>query len=207
MIGLASMCGLKRSTGRDTLLMLLLSLILILGLPLLGIVLALVVAVMAAYHRDPLATITLAAISMTFCLFGVWWFIVNEMTLIKIGVAFGVTVALVACVVSWTRLRNSVEARMIRIRCTALGLSLIPLTTLVCAVSGYYAGGEYPDYFARDVVTNVESSRVRVAQNYGWFSGQILGIGIGCLVTVILLVVGRVLEGNRAVKLVYRSRW
>jgi hypothetical protein len=164
-IGLSSTCGLKRSAARDTLLMLL-SLILFVGLPTLGIVLALVAAVMAAYHRNPLVTITLAAISMTLCLFGVLWFIIDEMTLIKIGVASGVTVALVASVVSWTRLRNSVEARMIRIQCTALGLSLIPLTTLVCAVSGYYAGGEYPDYFARDVVTNVESARVRVAQNW-----------------------------------------
>ena len=167
----------------------LLVIFLALGLPLLGGVLALVAAVMAARHRNPLAIIAIAAISMTLSLFGSLWFIQDGKTLFKSGIATGFAIAFVACGVGWSRSRNIEERAMIRVWRIGIGLSLIPVATLIGQLAGYCTGRGFPEFFAQGVVTNVESAR-EVFAHRGLVVGHIIGLALGCMIAVLFAVVG-----------------
>jgi hypothetical protein len=175
------MCGnrsrwdwLVGTLGSQSVLMLLVLLQLV-GLPLLGIYLALLAVIATIRRRSVMRSISLAATSVTACLFGALWFLDDGHGWLKSGILTAIASCLWAFAVAWTRLQVAPAVLKGEIWWKALGVSLIPAMTFIGTALGYYLGAAFPHL---------------LSDRWGVFWGQIVGFVVGCGIAVSLALMG-----------------
>lgn len=156
--------------------LMLLALLQLVGLPLLGMYLALVAVAATVRRRNALRSVSLAAISMTLCLSGALWFLDDGWGFLKSGIVVAIAACLFVFAVVWMRIQADPPAVTSETRWKALGLSSVPAVTFIGTAVGYRVGAVFPHL---------------LSDRWGLFWGQIIGLLVGCGIAFSSALIGR----------------